>query len=46
MELSPSIPVIDGPVKIVRDESRRDFLHVVEGTLGSEIGAGLFSKKI
>lgn len=45
MDLSPSIPAIDGPVKIVRDESRRDFLHVAEGTFGSDLGAGLFTKK-
>jgi hypothetical protein len=45
MELPKSIPVVDKPVQIELDETKRNFLHVLDGTLGSELSAGLFSKK-
>jgi hypothetical protein len=33
------------PVVLVRDEKAKNYLHVVPGTLGSKLGAGLFKKK-
>jgi hypothetical protein len=45
MELPKSIPVVDKPVQVEMDETRRNFLHVLDGTLGSELSAGLFSKR-
>ena len=33
------------PVEIELDQTKRDYLHVVAGTPGSEIGAGLFTAR-
>jgi len=46
LELAPSSKVIDKPVVIELDQSRRDYLHVVAGTPGSEIQAGLFTQRV
>jgi hypothetical protein len=35
----------DKPVLLVRDKKAKYHLHVVPGTLGSDLGAGLFKKK-
>jgi hypothetical protein len=37
--------ISDKPVEIELDQSKRDYLHVVSGTPGSEIPAGLFTKR-
>lgn len=37
--------ITDQPVQLELDQSKRSYLHVQEGTLGSDIGAGLFTKK-
>ena len=34
----------EGQVVLVKDKTTRNYLHVVPGTLGSDIGAGLFKK--
>jgi len=34
----------EGRVVLVKDKKARDYLHVVEGSFGSELGAGLFRK--
>jgi hypothetical protein len=44
MELTPSIPVLNKPVQLESDETKRNFLHVADGTTGSELGAGLFAR--
>jgi hypothetical protein len=46
LELPPSSKVVDKPVEIELDQAKRDYLHVVAGTPGSEIAAGLFSKRV
>lgn len=33
------------PVTIELDQSKRDYLHIVAGTAGSEFGAGLFTAR-
>jgi hypothetical protein len=43
--LPPSSKVVEKPVEIELDQARRDYLHVVAGTPGSEIGAGLFATR-
>jgi hypothetical protein len=43
LQLPPSSKVIDKPVEIELDQVKRDYLHVVAGTPGSEIAAGLFT---
>jgi hypothetical protein len=45
LELPPSSRVSDSPVEIELDQSKRDYLHVVSGKPGSEIAAGLFTKR-
>ena len=35
----------DQTVRLELDQSKRNYLHVQEGTLGSEIGAGLFTRR-
>jgi hypothetical protein len=37
--------ITDQPVQLELDQTKRNYLHVQEGTLGSDIGAGLFTKK-
>ena len=34
----------EGQVVLVKDKTTRNYLHVVPGTLGSDLGAGLFKK--
>jgi hypothetical protein len=46
LELPPSSKVVDKPVEIELDQAKRDYLHVVAGTPGSEIAAGLFTKRV
>lgn len=46
LELPASSKVADKPVEIELDQAKRDYLHVVAGTPGSEIAAGLFSKRV
>ena len=36
----------EGQVVLVKDKNKRDYLHVVPGTFGSNLGAGLFKKEI
>jgi len=38
--------ITDQPVKLEFDQTKRNYLHVQEGTLGSDLGAGLFTKKV
>ena len=45
VELPPSSKVTATTVEIELDQARRDYLHVAAGTPGSEIGAGLFTKR-
>lgn len=44
LALPPSSKVVAKPVDIELDQARRDYLHVVAGTPGSELAAGLFTK--
>jgi hypothetical protein len=44
LELPSTSKVIDQPVELELDQSRRDYVHIAKGTPGSEIAAGLFSK--
>jgi hypothetical protein len=37
--------ITDQPVQLELDQTKRNYLHVQEGTSGSDIGAGLFTKK-
>jgi len=46
LELPSSSKVIEKPVEIELDQSKRNYLHVVAGTPGSEIAAGLFAKRM
>jgi hypothetical protein len=39
------VAVVDTPVQIERDETKRDYLHIVAGTRGAELGAGLFTRR-
>jgi len=34
----------EGSLKIEKDPTRRDYMHLVPGTLGSDLGAGLFTR--
>ena len=34
----------EGEVTLVKDKRARNYLHIAEGTFGSELGAGLFKK--
>jgi hypothetical protein len=36
----------EGSLQIEKDPTKRNFLHLIPGTLGSEMGAGLFIKNI
>ncbi|MDP2042463.1 MAG: right-handed parallel beta-helix repeat-containing protein [Algoriphagus sp.] len=36
----------DGKLEIIEDQTNRNFLHIKPGTLGSNLGAGLFTKEI
>jgi hypothetical protein len=45
LELPPSSKVIDKPVEIEFDQAKRGYLHVVAGTPGAEIPAGLFTRR-
>ena len=45
LELPLSSQITDKPVEIELDQSKRDYLHVVTGTPGSESAAGLFSRR-
>ena len=45
LALPPSSKVVDKQVEIELDQSKRNYLHVVDGTLGSDLGAGLFLKR-
>ncbi len=45
LKLGPQVIVRkEGRLDIIEDQTNRNFLHVRPGTLGSELGAGLFSK--
>jgi hypothetical protein len=37
--------ITDQPVQLELDQTKRSYLHVQEGTSGSDIGAGLFTNK-
>jgi hypothetical protein len=37
--------ITDQPVQLELDQIKRNYLHVLEGTLGGDLGAGLFMKK-
>jgi hypothetical protein len=43
LALPPSSSVAAKPVEVDLDQSKRNYLHVVAGTPGSELGAGLFT---
>jgi hypothetical protein len=45
LPLPSSSKVEDRPVQIETDQAKRNYLHPVEGTLGSDVGAGLFTKR-
>ncbi len=45
LDLPPSSKVEDKQVEIELNQSKRDYLHVVAGTRGSEIPAGLFTRR-
>jgi hypothetical protein len=45
LALPPSSKVVDKQVEIELDQAKRNYLHVVEATLGSDLGAGLFMKR-
>ena len=45
LTLPASSKVTDKPVQIEFDQTRHNYLHVVEGTPGSDLRAGLFTKK-
>ena len=45
LALPASSKVTDKPVQIELNQTKRNYLHVVEGTLGSDLGAGLFTKR-
>jgi hypothetical protein len=34
----------EGSLKIVKDQTKRNYLHLVPGTMGADMGAGLFTK--
>jgi hypothetical protein len=44
LELPSSSKVINQPVAIEMDQSKRGYLHVVAGTAAAEVGAGLFTR--
>jgi hypothetical protein len=46
LALPPSTKVADKPSQIEMDQTKRNYLHVAEGALGSDLGAGLFTKKV
>ena len=39
------VTVTDEPVKIDRDQTKKNYLHLIPGTLGADLGAGLFYTK-
>ncbi|MCK7530203.1 MAG: hypothetical protein MZV63_03685 [Marinilabiliales bacterium] len=39
------IIIKEGSVQIEEDPTKRDYLHIIPGTLGAELGAGLFILK-
>jgi hypothetical protein len=41
----PERAVTAEKVKIELDQTKKGYLHVVPGTLGADLGAGLFLKK-
>ena len=43
--LLASSKLTDKPGQNELDQTKRKYLHVVEGTLGSDLGAGLFTKR-
>jgi hypothetical protein len=45
LELPKSSSVTARPVQIELDQTKRDYLHVMAGTPGSEVPAGLFTKR-
>ncbi len=45
LELPKSSRITDKPLQIELDQTKRDYLHVAAGTPGSEIPAGLFTKR-
>jgi hypothetical protein len=45
LPLPPSSKVVDKQAQIEMDQAKRNYLHLVEGTLGSDLSAGLFTKK-
>jgi len=45
LQLPLSSKVVDKPVEIELDQSKRGYLHVVAGTPGSDVAAGLFTKR-
>ncbi len=45
LELPSSSKLLQKPVEIELDQSKRDYLHIVAGTTGCEIAAGLFTKR-
>ncbi len=45
LDLPPSSRILDSPVEIELNQSKRDYLHVVAGTPGSEVPAGLFTRR-
>ncbi|MFC1793696.1 right-handed parallel beta-helix repeat-containing protein [Planctomycetota bacterium] len=36
--------IISARISLVEDKNKRDYMHVVPGTFGSDLGAGLFTK--
>lgn len=46
LELPLSSRVVNKPVEIELDQAKRDYLHVVAGAPGSEVAAGLFTKRV
>jgi hypothetical protein len=44
LELPATSKVLEQPVVLEMDQSRRDYLHLTAGKPGSEIRAGLLSK--
>lgn len=47
LKLSPTVILKkEGRLDIIEDQTNRNFLHIEPGTLGSNLGAGLFTKEI
>jgi hypothetical protein len=46
LELPPSSKVVDKPVEIELDQAKRGYLHIVAGTPGAGLAAGLFTRRL